>query len=342
MRVIAPLSLLVSLYGSTLAADSSNSTPIQYRGRDAELTLNALGDRTLQIVLAAIDEADGKVQKSPASSVLVELEPRLLLRSRSLESGSELVLGNLRIRVTTKPLTVSIRTATERAVQQIVLDAHSDGKILFRAAAPVLGMGEGARQFDRRGAEYTMKDGWGAWERPTYGSWVAVPFLIGSDGWALFVHHPLGQFDLRGPDASFTPWEDQVDSPLDLYIIAWDEPADVFKEYARLVGQTPLPPKWALGFMQSHRTLTGPDEVLQVAKTYRDKKHPCDALIYLGTGYCPAGWNTGGTCQPRVQPEDIRQTGGNDRPASRLEFQSRPPSECSAAKANRRRRHSTR
>jgi alpha-glucosidase/alpha-D-xyloside xylohydrolase len=45
--------------------------------------------------------------------------------------------------------------------------------------------------------------------------------------------------------------------------------------------------------MQSHRTLGGPDEVLRVAATFREKKLPCDALIYLGTGYCPAGWNTG-------------------------------------------------
>jgi hypothetical protein len=45
--------------------------------------------------------------------------------------------------------------------------------------------------------------------------------------------------------------------------------------------------------MQSHRTLAGPDEVLQVARMLREKKLPCDALIYLGTGYCPAGWNTG-------------------------------------------------
>src|SRR5205814_1285372 len=26
---------------------------------------------------------------------------------------------------------------------------------------------------------------------------------------------------------------------------------------------------------------------------FREKKLPCDALIYLGTGYCTNGWNTG-------------------------------------------------
>src|SRR5262249_4668699 len=31
----------------------------------------------------------------------------------------------------------------------------------------------------------------------------------------------------------------------------------------------------------------------QIAETFRAKKLPCDALIYLGTGYCTNGWNTG-------------------------------------------------
>jgi alpha-glucosidase/alpha-D-xyloside xylohydrolase len=159
-------------------------------------------------------------------------------------------------------------------------------------------MGEGAKQFDRRGAEYSMRDGWGAWERPTHGSWVAVPLVIGTDGWALFVHHPFGKFDLRGETASFTPTPREEDGeaplePLVAYVVAWDEPADVLAEYKNLVGAAPLPPKWALGYMQSHRTLAGPDEVLEVARTFREKRLPCDALIYLGTGYCPAGWNTG-------------------------------------------------
>jgi alpha-glucosidase/alpha-D-xyloside xylohydrolase len=54
-----------------------------------------------------------------------------------------------------------------------------------------------------------------------------------------------------------------------------------------------MPPKWALGYFQSHRTLAGPDEPLQIARMFREKNLPCDALIYLGTGYCPNGWNTG-------------------------------------------------
>jgi alpha-glucosidase/alpha-D-xyloside xylohydrolase len=44
--------------------------------------------------------------------------------------------------------------------------------------------------------------------------------------------------------------------------------------------------------MQSHRTLAGPDEVIGIARTFREKRLPCDALIYLGTEFTPSGWNT--------------------------------------------------
>jgi alpha-glucosidase/alpha-D-xyloside xylohydrolase len=265
---------------------------IQYRGAPAELAISQISDRTLQIVLAPIEEATSEARPAPPSSVTVPLEPQEKLRRRTLESAEQITVGKLRVEVKAEPLTVTVRRLSGETVQTLAFDAAGDS-VNFRTDAPVLGMGEGAQQFDRRGARYTMRDGWGAWERPTHGSWVAVPFLIGTDGWALLVHHPLGEFDLKEREAKFKAWLGQTDVPLVAYIIVWDEPADVLREYGRLVGYAPLPPKWALGYMQSHRTLAGPHEVLHVARTLREKKLPCDTLIYLGTGYCPAGWNTG-------------------------------------------------
>jgi hypothetical protein len=48
----------------------------------------------------------------------------------------------------------------------------------------------------------------------------------------------------------------------------------------------------AFGYMQSHRTVAGPDEVMWVARSFCEGKLPCDALIYLGTEFTPSGWNT--------------------------------------------------
>jgi alpha-glucosidase/alpha-D-xyloside xylohydrolase len=264
---------------------------IRYAGQAAELSVSTVSEHTVQIVLAPLDEK-GKARSAPPSTVLVDQQPRLKLRRRELAGAEAVSEGKLRVEIKPEPLTISIQRPGGKVVQELVF-AEADGAMRFRADAPVLGMGEGARQFDRRGSLYTMKDGWGAWNLPVLGSWVAVPFLVGTDGWAVFVHHPRGQFDLRERQASFKAAADQRERPLELYVSAWDRPADVLQEYIRLTGRPVMPPKWALGYMQSHRTLSGPEEVLQVARTFRDKKLPCDTLIYLGTGYCPAGWNTG-------------------------------------------------
>jgi alpha-glucosidase/alpha-D-xyloside xylohydrolase len=265
--------------------------PIRYSGNPAELSVSAISESTVQIVLAPLDEK-GQARSAPSSSVLVEQRAQIKLRCRELAGAKAVSAGKLRLQVKPLPLTISIHNAGGKVVQEFAF-TEADGTMSFCATAPILGMGEGARQFDRRGGLYTMKDGWGAWNLPTLGSWVAVPFLIGTDGWAFFVHHPRGQFDLGQRTASFKPAADQLALPLELYVTSWDRPADVLREWVRLTGRPVMPPKWALGYMQSHRTLSGADEVLQVARTFRHKKLPCDALIYLGTGYCPAGWNTG-------------------------------------------------
>jgi hypothetical protein len=37
--------------------------------------------------------------------------------------------------------------------------------------------------------------------------------------------------------------------------------------------------------------LLGPDDAQRIAQKFREEKLPCDALIYLGAGYCPPSWN---------------------------------------------------
>src|SRR5579862_5443131 len=80
--------------------------------------------------------------------------------------------------------------------------------------------------------------------------------------------------------------------PVDVFIIATNHPAEILAEYARITGHPELPPMWTFGYQQSHRTLDSPEAILAEAQTFRDKKLPCDAMIYLGTGFCPNGWNT--------------------------------------------------
>jgi alpha-glucosidase/alpha-D-xyloside xylohydrolase len=135
-----------------------------------------------------------------------------------------------------------------------------------------------------------MTSGQGGYKLATHGGRVPIPWIIGTSGWAMFLHQPFGTFDFTGERGNF-----QSASPgagLDLFFVGSADPVTIMAEYARLTGFPEMPPLWSFGYQQSHRTLASREEILAEAKTFREKKLPCDTLIYLGTGFCPSGWNT--------------------------------------------------
>jgi alpha-glucosidase/alpha-D-xyloside xylohydrolase len=276
---------------SMILPAAARAAEIRYAGERAELSVCAVSERTVQILLSPLDEK-GKAIAAPPSTVLVKQELGIKASYQELKEARVVEFDKLRVRVKAGPLTISIHGPGGKVVQE--LSFGDDGAMNFRTDAPILGLGEGGQQFDRRGQKFPMLNG----QRPplleTHGATIPVPFLIGTDGWALFVNGPWGEFDLREGKGQFLPRkETRGKEPLEMYVIAFKEPADVLAEYVRLTGRPVMPPKWVLGYMQSHRTLASPEEPAQIARTFREKQLPCDALIYLGTGYCPAGWNVG-------------------------------------------------
>jgi alpha-glucosidase/alpha-D-xyloside xylohydrolase len=283
------------LAASLIATPHAVAGPLRHGESPAELTVSAVSERTVRISLAPLDE-NGKPRPGLPSTALVELKPQPVLRVREVTEAKEIEAGKLRVRVSPSPLTVTVRGPGDAVVQELVID-EADVSVTFRTGAPVLGLGEGGAQFDRRGNLHRLLNGQVSPPQAplaTHGGTIISPFLIGTDGWALFFHRPFGEFDLRGEKGRFVPPKDTAGKePLEVFVVAPREPADALAEYYRLTGKPVMPPKWVLGYFQSHRTLAGPDEPVAIAKTFREKKLPCDAVIYLGTGYCPAGWNVG-------------------------------------------------
>jgi alpha-glucosidase/alpha-D-xyloside xylohydrolase len=70
------------------------------------------------------------------------------------------------------------------------------------------------------------------------------------------------------------------------------DPAQALKDFSAITGPAVMPPRWALGYMQSHRTLEDDRQLVGIVDTFRSKRIPIDAVIYLGTGFTPRGWNT--------------------------------------------------
>jgi alpha-glucosidase/alpha-D-xyloside xylohydrolase len=151
-----------------------------------------------------------------------------------------------------------------------------------------------------------MVSGQGGFQLGTHGARVPIQFLIGTEGWGLFVHAPLGSFDLSGKRGRVRAFDKATALPVDVFVTGADQPADILAEYAGITGVPEMPPLWSFGYQQSHRTLDAPEEILAEARTFREKNLPCDVMIYLGTGFCPNGWNTDNgeyTWNPRAFPD---------------------------------------
>ena len=112
-----------------------------------------------------------------------------------------------------------------------------------------------------------MRSGQGGYQLRTHGGRVPIAWLIGTSGWAMFVHHPFGTFDLTGSTGRFLPAADRA-LPLDLFVVGAGEPAAIMEEYARLTGFPEMPPLWSFGYQQSHRTLASREEARTVVERF--------------------------------------------------------------------------
>src|SRR4051812_46951812 len=266
------------------------SQPKQLRvtGRAVEIQITSVSPHTFRLIV--LREGTGLL----ASDVsLVRSDwGKPVARFSGAFDHQHVKCGEVNIEIHPDPLSFRVSDSRTQLLQKLDIDSQTGSLSFITGDSPLLGLGEGGPQFDRRNSIDEMRSGQGGYELGTHGGRVPIPWIIGTAGWAMFIHQPFGTFDFTGAESKFHPQSPETALPLDLFFVSSTDPATIMAEYARLTGSPELPPLWSLGYQQSHRTLASREEVLAEAKTFREKKLPCDALIYLGTGFCPSGWNT--------------------------------------------------
>jgi alpha-glucosidase/alpha-D-xyloside xylohydrolase len=264
---------------------------LQVAGRDVEIQMTPVSGFTFRLSVLPLQNgkpiepaSDGSLEERSWAAPAVKLSGAV--REQTVKMGAA------QVKVATSPLTFTVETASGELVQRLTIDGDTGAVKFSTGSAPILGLGEGGPQFDRRGSTDRMRSGQGGYQLRSHGGRVPIPWVIGTSGWAMFFHQPFGTFDFTGAESSFHPALPAAELPLDIFVVVSRDPRTIMAEYAGLTGRPELPPLWSLGYQQSHRTLASREEILEEARTFREKKLPCDALIYLGTGFCPSGWNT--------------------------------------------------
>ncbi|HEY4359006.1 MAG TPA: TIM-barrel domain-containing protein [Acidobacteriaceae bacterium] len=249
----------------------------------------------LDLVLTSLSSNILRISISPANDGphfaelgVVAKEGKLLAGPGPVHSGA-VAWGKYSLKISENPLHIAA-WEDGKLKQEVRFDLDSTD-VRFNINGPIFGLGEGVHPLDRRGTRDDMLNGQHSPDLQTFGARLPIPWVISPEGWGVFVGQPSGSFEFTQTEGRFHG--NEATSTRNVYLLLGDTPADVLSAYADLTGHPHLPPRWAFGYQQSHRTLAGKDEILSVVKTFREKKLPCDAVIYLGTGFCPSGWNSG-------------------------------------------------
>jgi alpha-D-xyloside xylohydrolase len=107
---------------------------------------------------------------------------------------------------------------------------------------------------------------------------IAVPFLVSSNGYGIFWNNDSrSRFNNRF--ANYLYISSEVADTIDYYFFYGPELDKIIASYRELTGQVPMFGRWAYGFWQCKNRYKSQDEILGVARKYRDLHIPVDNIV---------------------------------------------------------------
>lgn len=107
---------------------------------------------------------------------------------------------------------------------------------------------------------------------------LGLPFFMNPRGYGLMAeNHWKAEFDF-GRQGAFT--YSATGGPLRLWIFPSGSYYEILDAYTQLTGRTPMPPRWATGYLQSRFGYVNEKDFRWLMDNFRSRRIPCDALIY--------------------------------------------------------------
>ena len=128
--------------------------------------------------------------------------------------------------------------------------------------------------FEHRGPPIRCWNDYNAPAGPTF----CVPLLVTNRGYGLLWDNP-SQTTIEPGFNGQTHWTSQVGNRVSYFVIAGANTDEIYSGYRLLSGDTPMLPKAAYGYIQCKQRYSSQDEVLAVAKGYRERHLPADVIV---------------------------------------------------------------
>jgi alpha-glucosidase (family GH31 glycosyl hydrolase) len=227
----------------------------------------------------AVLDSSFVVVRSPGTEILVSVR----------ETDSVLVVSSSVLHITCSkyPLRLTFSDSTGR----VLLAEPGSGGISWDHNARAVrfaiqerdhfyGTGERGTRLDKRGLQFESYNT----QVPGYGTPLAtmninVPLITSTNGYALFIDNTYrGKFDLGASAPTMFSYT-AAGGELSWYFIEAPTIPEQLEKYTWLTGRQPLPPRWALGFIQSKNRYEDEADAQSMVRTMREKQIPCDAIV---------------------------------------------------------------
>jgi len=263
---------------------------------EAKVRVTAFRDGILRVRLAP----QGNFAKD-FSWALVETAEPPGIRVEDSPNSVRLVAGRVSAVINKNPLLISFADPSGNILlaDEAPLPMGWDGSRVhvwkrMPADESYFGLGDKPGPLNRRNHAYTMWNtdffGWQESDDPLYKT---IPFFIGlqkGTAYGVFFDNTYwSSFDFGKESRDYFSFGAEG-GELNYYFIAGPEPKRVVQEFTALVGRTPLPPLWSLGYQQCRYSYYPESRAREIVQTLRDKKIPADVIYFdidYQQGYAP-------------------------------------------------------
>ncbi|HEV8512994.1 MAG TPA: TIM-barrel domain-containing protein, partial [Cyclobacteriaceae bacterium] len=179
-----------------------------------------------------------------------------------------------------------------------------------------LGLGEKTGNLDRRGHGYQN------WNTDAYAYHVGTDPLYSSIPFYIGIHHHLcygifldnthkSFFNFGASNDRFSSFSTDA-GEMNYYFIYGNSVQEIIQHYTWLTGRMELPPQWGIGYQQCRYSYYPDKEVLNVARTFREKDIPADAIvldIHYMDKYKIFTWDKNNFSDPKKMIDTLKQEG---------------------------------
>ena len=144
----------------------------------------------------------------------------------------------------------------------------------------IYGLGERANSLNLVGSKYNL------YNRPKYGYEIgaknlnySVPLVVSSNKYLLLFDNPQkGYADIGKTEPGVFEWA-AIGGLMKYFVVACADFKSISKNYAKLTGTQPMPPRWALGNLQSRMGYRTQYETDSIVRLMQEDDFPLDAII---------------------------------------------------------------